>query len=43
MRIIGEPIKPFDLRDELIDSSAGAYVGFEGWVRNYNEGQEPDG
>ena len=39
MRIIGEPIKPFDLRDELIDSSAGAYVGFEGWVRNYNEGQ----
>ena len=40
MRIISESIKPFELRNELIDSAAGAYVGFEGWVRNHNDGQE---
>jgi molybdopterin synthase catalytic subunit len=27
------------LRPRLLDSSAGAYVGFEGWVRNVNEGR----
>jgi molybdopterin synthase catalytic subunit len=26
-------------RRELVDLAAGAYVGFEGWVRNHNEGQ----
>jgi molybdopterin synthase catalytic subunit len=27
-------------RRELLDLGAGGYVGFEGWVRNYNEGRE---
>jgi molybdopterin synthase catalytic subunit len=27
------------LRRELFDPAAGAYCGFEGWVRNLNEGQ----
>ena len=34
--------KPIDLsvfRQQLIDSSCGAYVQFDGWVRDHNEGQ----
>ena len=31
-------IDPDALRRELFDASAGAYVGFEGWIRNENEG-----
>ena len=27
-------------RRELLDSGAGGYVSFEGWVRDHNEGQE---
>jgi molybdopterin synthase catalytic subunit len=27
-------------RRELLDFGAGGYVSFEGWVRNFNEGQE---
>ncbi len=27
-------------RRELLDLSAGGYASFEGWVRDYNEGQE---
>jgi molybdopterin synthase catalytic subunit len=27
-------------RRELLDLGAGGYVSFEGWVRNFNEGQE---
>jgi molybdopterin synthase catalytic subunit len=27
------------LRDRLLDPRAGAYAGFEGWVRNANEGR----
>ena len=33
---------PFDiapLRARLLDTRAGAYAGFEGWVRNVNEGR----
>jgi molybdopterin synthase catalytic subunit len=33
---------PFEiepLRIRLLDQRAGAYVGFEGWVRNVNEGR----
>jgi molybdopterin synthase catalytic subunit len=33
---------PFDiapLRMRLLDARAGAYAGFEGWVRNVNEGR----
>ena len=34
-----DTIEPDRLRDELCDAAAGAYCGFEGWVRNHNEGQ----
>jgi len=27
-------------RRELLDSAAGGYVSFEGWVRNFNEGKQ---
>ena len=40
MRIASEPILPNRLRDELADHAAGAFVSFEGWIRNENEGQE---
>lgn len=40
MRITVDPIEPDKLRDELVDRGAGAYVGFEGWIRNQNDGQE---
>jgi len=40
MDITKDPIDPDRLRDELIDDRAGAYVGFEGWIRNHNEGQD---
>jgi molybdopterin synthase catalytic subunit len=32
-------IRPEELRARLIDPAAGAYCGFEGWIRNHNEGQ----
>ena len=40
VRITFDPINPEQLRDELVDRGAGAYVGFEGWIRDHNEGQE---
>ena len=40
MRITAELIQPESLRGELRDDRAGAYVGFEGWIRDHNEGQE---
>jgi len=40
MRITDETIVPEILREELTDRAAGAYVGFEGWIRDHNEGQE---
>ncbi len=40
MRIGGEVIHPDELRVELFDPGAGAYVAFEGWIRNKNEGHE---
>ncbi len=39
IRITAEPIDPHELRISLFDAGAGAYCGFEGWVRNLNEGQ----
>ena len=33
-------IDPDVLRDELVDAAAGAYVGFEGWIRNHNDGED---
>jgi len=32
-------IDPVGLRDKLFDPAAGGYCGFEGWIRNENEGQ----
>lgn len=39
MRISDSTIDPHQLRKSLFDDAAGAYVGFEGWIRNENEGQ----
>ena len=39
MRVTAERIEPDSLRDELTDDAAGAFVGFEGWIRNHNEGE----
>lgn len=33
-------IDPAVLRARLSNPAAGAYCGFEGWVRNHNEGQQ---
>src|SRR6202171_2087751 len=33
-------IDAIQARRELLDSGAGGYVSFEGWVRDHNEGQE---
>lgn len=33
------PIEPLALREQLADPACGAWVQFEGWVRNHNEGQ----
>lgn len=40
LSITTDRIDPDELRKELFDSGAGAYCGFEGWVRNVNEGHE---
>jgi molybdopterin synthase catalytic subunit len=39
LTIANTAIDPDSLRRELFDPAAGAYAGFEGWVRNLNEGQ----
>lgn len=33
------PIDTADVRSQLVDTSCGAYVQFDGWVRDHNEGQ----
>lgn len=38
--ITTDPIDPAGLRQSLFDPGAGAYCGFEGWIRNENEGQQ---
>jgi molybdopterin synthase catalytic subunit len=40
MRVTSDRINPDVLRDELVDAAAGAYVGFEGWIRNHNDGED---
>ena len=40
MTMSDKPILPERLRAGLGDRAAGAFVAFEGWVRNENEGQE---
>lgn len=39
LTIASTAIDPDALRRELFDPAAGAYCGFEGWVRNLNDGQ----
>lgn len=39
MTMTEQPIRPDSLRGGLTDAAAGAYVSFEGWIRNVNEGQ----
>jgi len=39
IEITTSAIKPDELRARLFDPAAGAYCGFEGWIRNENEGQ----
>lgn len=38
-RISPAPLDPVALQKALLDPRAGACVTFEGWVRNFNEGQ----
>lgn len=40
LEIAATAIDPDALRQRLFDPAAGAYCGFEGWVRNHNEGRE---
>jgi len=37
--ITGEAIDTQAFRERLLDRACGAYVQFDGWVRNHNEGQ----
>jgi molybdopterin synthase catalytic subunit len=34
------PLDTSELRAQLLDRAAGAYVGFEGWVRDHNDGRQ---
>lgn len=34
-----KPLETLDLRTPLQDQRAGAYVAFEGWVRDHNDGR----
>jgi molybdopterin synthase catalytic subunit len=40
VRVTADRIEPDTLRQELVDAAAGAYVGFEGWIRNHNDGED---
>jgi len=43
MKAFGISSEPIDLpafRQQLLDRSCGAYVQFDGWVRDHNEGQK---
>jgi molybdopterin synthase catalytic subunit len=39
-RFTHEPIDTAAARRELLDPGAGGYATFEGWVRDFNEGQQ---
>jgi molybdopterin synthase catalytic subunit len=39
-RITSQPIDLAAVRSQLLDTGCGAYVQFEGWVRDHNEGQQ---
>lgn len=38
--VTSQPIDLQALRDRLADRSCGAFVLFEGWIRNHNEGRK---
>ena len=40
MLITPATIHPEELKKNLTDRGAGAYVSFEGWIRDQNDGQE---
>ena len=40
MRMVTTTVDVDALRNELLDPAAGAYAGFEGWIRNVNEGHD---
>ncbi len=40
MQMVTAAIDPDELRKGLFDPAAGAYAGFEGWIRNENDGHE---
>jgi len=39
-RISSQPIDLATVREQLLDAGCGAFVQFEGWVRDHNEGQQ---
>ena len=39
----GIPVDTATLRANLLDDRVGAYVGFEGWVRDHNQGRPVTG
>jgi len=42
-QITDQEIKPESLRREILRDVSGAYVSFEGWVRNHNDGKPVNG
>ena len=40
IRLTEQAIDPAALREALFDPAAGAYCGFEGWIRNHNDGHQ---
>lgn len=38
--VTADAIDPDALRRQMFDAGAGAYCGFEGWVRNRNDGHD---
>lgn len=38
--ILSEPLEPQALASRVTDPASGAYVSFEGWVRNHHEGRQ---
>ena len=42
-RFSASPLNPAQLREKVLDRTSGAYVGFEGWVRDHNEGRRVQG
>ena len=38
-----QPLETAPLREALLSAHAGAYAGFEGWVRDHNDGRAVNG